>query len=97
MSLTIIILLGSILGSTSIVNGLAESGFLNSALTRSVAGGSIALTSSSYLVGFTNLESFISASANGSLGIAGFVFLGGLVALLLTWFSNLLEFGVLVK
>lgn len=97
MSLTIIIILGSLLGSTSIINGLAESGFMNNALTRGVAGGTLTITSSSFLAGYTNLESFISASANGSLGISGFVFLGGLVALLFTWASNLLEFGVLVK
>jgi len=97
MDLIIIIFISSILVSTSIVGGLAESGFMNGALTRSVAGGSIAFTSSNFLVGYTNLEFFISASINGELGLSGFVFIGGLVALLITWFSNILEFGVAIK
>jgi len=97
MSLTVIIFIGAILTSTSIVNGLASNNFLNSGLTRGVAGGSIAFTSSSFLVGYTNLESFISACSNGSLGFAGFVFIGGLLALLVTWGSNLLTYGVVVK
>ena len=97
MSLTIILIISSILASTSIVGGLAKNGFMNGALTRSVAGGTIAFTSSNFLVGYTNLEFFISASANGSLGFSGFVFLGGLVALLITWLSNIIEFGVVIK
>lgn len=97
LSLTIILFIGAVLGSTSIINGLAKSGYMKSALTRSVAGGTIALTSSNFLVGYTNLESFISASFNGTLGFSGFVFIGGLIALLITWASNLIEFGVLIK
>ena len=97
LSLTIILMLGAVLGSTSLIAGLANSGYMNSALTRSVAGGVISFTSANFLVGYTNLESFISASANGTLGFSGFVFIGGLIALLITWLSNLFEFGVLVK
>ena len=97
MSLTVIIYLGAILASTSVISGLAQSGFMNGGLTRGVAGGTLSFTSASFMVGYTNLEYFISASANGSLGISGFVFIGGLAALLITWASNILEFGVLVK
>jgi len=97
MNLIIIIFIASIFVSTSLVGALAENGFMNGALTRSVAGGSIAFTSSNFLVGYTNLEYFISASASGDLGLSGFVFLGGLVALLITWFSNIIEFGVAIK
>ena len=97
MNLIFIIFIGGILASTSIVNSLANQGFLNSALTRGVTGGTVALTSSNFLVGYTNLESFISASANGSLGLAGFVFLGGFAALLITWASNLIEYGELIR
>lgn len=96
-SILIIILIGSVLGSTSIVNAMAKNGFLNSGLTRAVAGGSTAIASSNFMVGYTNLESFITASANGSLGLAGFFFIGGLAALLITWAGNLIEFGVAVK
>ena len=97
MSLMIIIYIGAILGSTSLINGLATNGFMSSGLTRGIAGGVISFTSASWLAGYTNLESFISASANGTLGLSGFVFIGGLVALVITWASNLFEFGVLVK
>ena len=96
-SFLIIVLIGSVLGSTSLVNALAKNGFLNSGLTRSVAGGSVAIASSNFMVGYTNLESFITAAANGSLGLAGFFFVGGLAALLITWGANLIEFGVAVK
>ncbi len=97
MSLIFIMYAGAILASTSLIGSLAENGFLNSALTRSVAGGTVSFTSANFLVGYTNLEYFISASANGSLGIAGFIFIGGLFALVITWISNLLEYGVAVK
>ena len=97
MSIVFLIIIATILGSTSLVSALAKGGFLNSALTRGVAGGSIYFTSSTFLVFYTNFESFLSASANGSLGLSGFVFIGGLVALILTWVSNLIEYEVAVK
>ena len=96
---TILILLvfGAILASTSVISASAKSGILNGALSRSVAGGSLTLVGSNFLSGYTNLESFISASINGSLGFSGYVFLGGLSALLITWTSNLIEYGTAVK
>jgi len=97
MSLSILLYLGAILASTSFISGLAKSGYMKGVLTRAFAGGAISITSSSFMFGYTNLESYISASANGSLGFSGFVFIGGLAALLITWLSNLFEFGVLVK
>lgn len=96
-SILILMLIGSVLGSTSLVNAAAKNGFLNSGLTRSIAGGTTAIASSNFMIGYTNLESFISAAANGSLGLAGFFFIGGLAALLITWAGNLIEFGVAIK
>jgi len=96
-SILIIIVIGSILGSTSIINAAAKNGFLSSGLTRSVAGGVATISSSSFMIGYTNVETFISAAANGSLGLAGFFFIGGLAALLITWAGNLLEFGSAIK
>ena len=56
------------------------------------------MAGSGYLIGYTNLESFINAAANGSLGFSGYVFIGGLAALLITWASNIIEFnGVAIK
>lgn len=97
MSFVVFLLIGTILGSTSLVSALARGGFLNSALTRGIAGGSIYITSSNFLVGYTNFETFLTASINGSLGLSGFVYIGGLVALLLTWVSNLIQYEVAVK
>lgn len=98
MSPTIILLsVGLLLTSTSITTAAAKSGFLQNGLLRGVAGGATFITSSSFLVGYTNLESFINASINGYLGVSGFVFIGGLAALLLTWVANFIEYGVIVK
>ncbi len=98
MNLTIFLILGSILGSTSIVSAISKNGGLNGGLTRGIVGGSSSFVGSSYLIGYTNLEMFITASINGSLGFGGFVFIGGLSALLITWISNLIEYqGVAIK
>ena len=98
MNLTIFLILGSILGSTSIISTIAKNGGLNNGLTRGIVGGTSSFVGSGYLIGYTNLEMFITASANGSLGFGGFVFIGGLSALLITWISNLIEYeGVAIK
>lgn len=97
MSIIILIVIGSILASTSLIAAASKNGFLSGGLTRAVAGGTASISSSSFLVGYTNLDSFINAAYNGSLGFSGYVFLGGLVALLLTWVSNLIEYQVAVK
>ena len=85
-----LIYLGTLLGSVSITNAAYDNGFLRNGYGRFIAGGSTTFVSSEWLQGYTNLESFISASFNGSLGIGGFVFIGGLVALLITWSGNLI-------
>jgi len=98
LSLVIILFLGAIFGSTSIIQAIAKNGGLNNGLTRAVAGGSGSIAGSGFLVGYTNLESFINAAANGSLGFAGYVFIAGLAALLITWASNIIEYnGVAIK
>jgi|TARA_Y100000033_G_scaffold48488_1_gene55419 hypothetical protein len=97
MSFVSLLVVGAILSSLSITTALAKNGFLRNGLLRGVAGGSVFFTSSNFLVGYTNLESFISASANGSLGISGFIFLGGLAALIITWVANFVEYGVIIK
>lgn len=89
--------IGVLLVSTSITTQAAKSGFLSNGLLRGVAGGGTFITSGTFLVGYTNLESFITASINGSLGISGFVFLGGFIALLVTWASNFYNYAVVIK
>ena len=97
MSLIFLLFAGTILGSTSIISAAVKNGYMQGALTRSIAGGTISVTSSSFLYGYTNLESFLSASANGSIGFAGYVFIGGLVAVLITWVSNLINYQVAIR
>ena len=97
MSLSIILILGAVFGSTSIIAAANKNGFLQGALTRTIAGGTGGIVGSSYLVGYTNLEYFISASFNGSLGISGYIFIGGLSALLITWAANLVSYRVAIK
>jgi len=92
MDLTIIIYLGAILTSVSLVGYANSSGAFSGSLSRTFAGGATSLTSSVFLVGYTNLDSFINACASGSLGFSGFVFIGGLSALLITWGANLIEY-----
>lgn len=98
MSLVIILALGAIFGSTSIIQEIARNGGLNGGLTRAVAGGSGSIAGSGFLIGYTNLESFINAAANGSLGFSGYIFIGGLAALLITWASNIIQYnGSVIK
>jgi hypothetical protein len=93
-----LLFIGSIFGSTSIIQTISKNGGLNGALTRSIAGGGVSIAGSGFLIGYTNLESFINAAANGSLGLGGFIFIGGLAALLITWASNILEYnGVAIR
>lgn len=96
-NILILLFIGSVLGSTSLITTASKNGFLNGALTRSVAGGSLSFASSTFLVGYTNLDSYLSACANGSLGFSGYVFIGGLAALIITWVSNLIEYKVAVQ
>jgi len=97
VSLILLLFLGTILGSTSIISAAAKSGYMQGGLTRGLAGGTLSVTSSSFLYGYTNLESFLTAAANGSLGFAGFVFIGGLFAVLITWVSNLINYEVAIR
>lgn len=93
-----LLFIGSIFGSTSIIQTISKNGGLNGGLTRAIAGGGVSIAGSGFLVGYTNLESFINAAANGSLGLGGFIFIGGLAALLITWASNILEYnGVAIR
>ncbi len=93
----LLMFLGTILASGSIMSSAAKAGYFNGALTRTVAGGSVTVASSTFLTGYTNLESYINAAAVGNLGFSGYVFIGGLAALIITWISNLVEYEVAVK
>ena len=90
------IYIGAALASISLINASATSGAFSGAFTRTIKGGTTTVVSSNFLIGYTNTETFISACVNGSLGFSGYIFIGGLTALLLTWVSNLYEYKRLV-
>lgn len=85
-----LIYLGTVFGAVSLTNALYDSGFLLKGYQRFVAGTGTQIVSANFLIGYTNLESFVTASAKGYLGIGGFVFIGGLIALIITWSGNLI-------
>jgi hypothetical protein len=87
---------GAALASISVINLGASNGTFSGALTRGVKGGTVTIVSSNFLRGYTNTEQFISACINGSLGFSGYVFIGGLAALLITWVGNIYEYKRLV-
>lgn len=87
-----LIYLGTALASISLVNSAAQTGRFSGAFTRTIKGGSLTVVSSNFLIGYTNMESFISACFDGYLGFTGYVFIGGLFALLATWAGNIYEY-----
>lgn len=91
-SIELFIYVGAILASTSVIGAIASNGGLSGNLTRTVSGGTLSVVSSEFLIGYANMESFLSASINGSLGFSGYVLIGGLAAMLLTWAGNLIEY-----
>lgn len=95
-SLVFIIYIGAILSSVSIVGAAQANGAFSGALSRSFAGGTTSTVSAFYLNQYTNYDSFITACANGTFGLSGYVFIGGFVALLATWVSNLFEYRKLI-
>jgi hypothetical protein len=90
------IYIGAALASISVINLGASNGTLSGAFTRTIKGGTTTVVSANFLRGYTNTEQFISACINGSLGFAGYVFIGGLTALLITWVGNIYEYKRLV-
>jgi len=91
-SLLFLLYAGALLSSVSIVGMAQSSGAFSGSLSRTIAGGTTSIVSSTFLVGYTNLESFISACASGNIGLSGYVFIGGLSALIITWVTNLIEY-----
>ncbi len=95
-SIEFLIYIGAAFASTSLIGAIASNGGLSGNLTRTITGGSLTVVSSNFLIGYANMESFLSASINGSLGFSGYIFIGGLSALLITWAGNLIEYKRLI-
>jgi hypothetical protein len=88
----ILLYLLTLLASVSVVQTAGANGALNSAFTRGFAGVTTQITSLKFLNAYTNTESFLIACSKGYLGITGYLFLASIVALLLVWVNNLIEF-----
>lgn len=88
----VLLYLLTLLASISVVQTAGANGALNSAFTRGFAGVTTQITSLKFLGSYTNTESFLIACSKGYLGITGYLFLGSIVALLLVWVNNLIEF-----
>ena len=92
-----IIILVVALVSTSIIGKAWESGAFGGNLQRAFAGGSVGYVSNKFLIQYTQFESLLSASFNGSLGFVGYLFIGAISFLILVWISNLIEYRTLVQ
>lgn len=87
--LELIIMILSVLVSLTIVDRAAAAGFLNGSLTRVFAGSSTSVVSTSFLYGYTNLDSFINACIDGLVGFPGYFFIFSLLFVAGVWVSNL--------
>jgi hypothetical protein len=75
------------------VVGIASSnGYLGGVFSRSFAGIATQITSSTFLVQYTNTETFILACVEGYLGTPGYLFIGSLFLLIIVWVNNLIEY-----
>lgn len=92
-----IIVLVASLASLTVIERAASAEFLNGGLKRGVAGGTASFVGSGFLEGYTNLDSYLAACANGSLGITGFFLIGSLLLLAGVWVNNLLQVGQAIR
>ena len=91
----IVVLITSLIAISVVGKAWAE-GMFGGALGRAFAGGTVGVVSNKFLVQYTQFESLITASANGSLGFIGYFFLLGISVLILVWISNIIEYRSLV-
>lgn len=75
----------------SAVQAGSSAGALNGGLSRSFFGSATTFTASTALSGWSGVESFIRASADGKLGLSGYAFVASLAFLVGVWVINLYE------
>jgi hypothetical protein len=92
MMLDILIGVITALLSINAVGIASENGYLNSTLSRGFAGVGGQITSSTFLIQYTNLETFLIACSRGYVGLSGYIFIGSLVLLSLVWINNIIEY-----
>lgn len=77
------------LASLTIIDRAASAGFLQGSLTRVFAGSSTSIATTSFLYGYTNLDSFINACLDGMLGFPGYAFIASILFVAAVWINNL--------
>jgi hypothetical protein len=82
----------TLLISFFVVGQASDNGFLNGAFTRGFGGLSTQVVSATWLVQYTNFETFITGCINGQVGLTGYFFILSLALLLVVWINNLLEY-----
>ena len=85
----LVIMILTTLASLTIIDRAAAAGFLQGSLTRVFAGSSASIASTSFLYGYTNLDSFINACIDGMLGFPGYAFIGSILFVAAVWINNL--------
>ena len=76
----------------NVVGIASDNGYLGGMFSRGFAGVGTQLTSSTFLVQYTNLETFIIACIEGYVGTPGYLFIGSLFFLIIVWVNNLIEY-----
>lgn len=82
----------TVLLSVNLVGIASQSGYLNSAWTRSFGAVGTQLTSATFLTQYTNFETFIIACLEGYVGTPGYIFIVSLALLALVWINNIYEY-----
>ena len=92
MMLDLILIIITSLLSINVVGIANQNGYLNGGFSRAFAGIGGQITSSTYLIQYTNFETFIIGCSKGYVGLAGYAFLASLVLLIVIWVNNLIEY-----
>jgi len=87
-----ILYISTLLISFFVVGQASDNGFLNGAFTRAFGGVSTQFVSATWLVQYTNFETFITGCIQGQVGITGYFFVLSLALLLVVWINNLFEY-----
>lgn len=83
--------------SIFIVVNAGETGFMNTRLKRSFAGSSLTYGGLAIIENYTNMFSFFEIAGKGIIGLGGYIFIAGSIALLLVWANNLLKTGQAIR
>jgi|DEB0MinimDraft_6_1074348.scaffolds.fasta_scaffold26810_2 hypothetical protein len=87
-----ILYISTLLISFFVVGQASDNGFLNGSFTRAFGGLSTQVVSATWLVQYTNFETFITGCIQGQVGVTGYFFILSLALLLVVWINNIFEY-----